>query len=246
MKSVLTLIALVALTLTISAQPKPPPKPAAPPAAAKPKPGPPPYAMKKDVEEAMAGMTAKINSVAANTNGLRGLISAKDASIDRLSEQMSKVEEILNLTKSAVTTTSDSLDQTRFSIEEFRKNTDSNVRKLEESIAQTMMIIWILLGITILLPILVFVVMNKKVSSLRSAMNSQNFSIESKMAESLETNSDLIKKEGRSQRLYTDTELSIVKNNFTKSLKGEMESFAKEMDALRDEMRGPGDGHLPD
>ena len=125
MKSVLSMILLVVLTITLNAQPKQAPKPVttttAPGGPTKPR-GPVPYAMKKDVDDALAGMNVQIKGISVSTSGLRGLIMAKDASINRLSNQMSKVEEILNSTAFKVATTSDSLDQTRFSIEEFRNN----------------------------------------------------------------------------------------------------------------------------
>ncbi len=237
MKSIFTLITMVVLTQLLNAQPKQPPKPPPAPRVVSKPAGPLPYAMKKDVEAAIDGLSSQIRSVSANTNGLRGMISAKDESIDRLVTQMAKVEDVLNSTNFKISMTSDSLDQTRFSIEEFRKNTDTQINKLEESISMAMMIIWILLGITILLPILVFIIMNKKLDGLKSYINSQNFSIESKLAENLETNSDLMKKEARSQRLYTDTEVNIVKSTVSKSLKGEMEKVAEEIIKLREEIR---------
>ncbi|MDP1728169.1 MAG: hypothetical protein Q8M15_15385 [Bacteroidota bacterium] len=240
MKSIFTLITMVVLTQLLNAQPKQPPKPPPAPRTVSKPAGPLPYAMKKDVEEALAGLSSQIRSVSANTSGLRSMISAKDESIDRLVTQMAKVEDVLNSTNFKISMTSDSLDQTRFSVEEFRKNTDTNIKKLEESISMAMMIIWILLGITVLLPVLVFIIMNKKLDNLKSYMNSQNFSIESKLAENLETNSDLMKKEARSQRLYTDTEVNIIKATVSKSLKGEMEKVAEEIIKLREEIRNSG------
>ncbi len=46
-----------------------------------------------------------------------------------------------------------------------------------------------------------------------------------------------MKKEARSQRLYTDTEVNIVKSTVSKSLKGEMEKVAEEIIKLREEIR---------
>jgi hypothetical protein len=125
MKNIITLLMLFVVTIILHAQPKPAVKtgtPVVPGVPSKPKVS--PYVLKKDYDEMLLNFDAKVKSATNANAGLRNLIGRKDKEIESLGEKMIQVEEILNSTAFKVSNTEDSLDKTRFSIEEFRKSTE--------------------------------------------------------------------------------------------------------------------------
>ncbi len=236
MKTIFTILLLALTTLVVSAQPKQAPKPPPAPRPAAPK-GPIPYVLKKDYDESMAAMTSKINSVAGSTSGIRHEINAKDAKVNELDQKILKVEEILNSTAFKVATTSDSLNQTRFSVEEYMKQNDSRIDLMKAESAKTMQMVWIVLGIAIVLPLLVFGIMFGRINGLKKVIESQARAIENKLEESLTKNSELIQSESKNQQFYTDRASSIVRNEMSKNLKSEMDLIGREMANINREIQ---------
>ncbi|MBC7383307.1 MAG: hypothetical protein H7296_10015 [Bacteroidia bacterium] len=234
---VLVTFVMVLTTLILHAQPKQAPKPVTPPPSAamqRPK-TPPPYVLKKDFEEGMESISNQIKSMSANTYNIKSAIDAKQAEINALSGQMSKVEEILNSTAFKISSTNDSLNQTRFSVEEFRKNTEAHVSKHDEALANAMMLIWVLLGLSVLIPLVVFMLMNTKVSKLKSALNKQAYSIDAKISETAENSTAFVKSETSNHRIYTDAELGSIKSDFSSNMKSEMDKMRDELRNMREE-----------
>jgi hypothetical protein len=98
---------------------------------------------------------------------------------------MKQVEEILNSTAFKVSNTEDSLDKTRFSIEEFRKSTEekfANNDALHEANASKMMMLF---GIGLVISIALFVVLLIQLGKLKKSMLSHNINAEIKLQETL-------------------------------------------------------------
>ena len=122
------------VTITIQAQPKPAVKtgtPVVPGVPSKAKVS--AYVLKKDYEEMLITLDAKVKSATSANASLRNLIGSKDREIASLGEKMKQVEEILNSTAFKVSNTEDSLDKARFSLEEFRKSTEEKFVEINAS-----------------------------------------------------------------------------------------------------------------
>jgi hypothetical protein len=186
MKNIITLLLLFVVSTTIQAQPKPAVKlgtPVVPGAPAKPKTN--PYVLKKDYDEMLLNIDAKVKLATSSNAGLRNEINSKGKKIAELNEQMKQVEEILNSTAFKVSNTEDSLDKTRFSIEEFRKSTEekfANSDDLHEKNGNKMMMLF---GIGIIISIALFVALLMQLGKLKKSMLSHNIDAEIKIQETL-------------------------------------------------------------
>ncbi len=244
MKSPLTFFALLVSVTMLYAQPKPAVKPATPqaPAGAKPKTQN-PYVSRKDFDEMMAGMKSQVNSaVAANAN-LKHIINDKDKQVNMLDSQLQKVEGILNSASFKIAMTSDSLNQTRFSVEEFKKSNETHFTQVEESASKAMMILWGVLGLAIVFPVIVLLLLIKKTSNLKNYLMTQTAVMEAKVSKSiaageakvavgLESSKDHVRSEIASLQNYTDRWLSATKNDLA-ALKSEIEKLTSEIEELK-------------
>ncbi|MFZ4796974.1 MAG: hypothetical protein ACOYMA_05735 [Bacteroidia bacterium] len=186
MKNILTLLMLFVVTISLQAQPKPAVKtgtPVVPGASAKPKVS--PYVLKKDYEEMLLNLDAKVKSATSANAGLRSLIGSKDREINSLSSKMKQVEEILNSTAFKVSNTEDSLDKTRFSIEEFKKSTDEKFAEVDAINAENKSKMMMMFGISIIVSIVLFVVLLLQLGKLKKSMLSHNINAEIKLHETL-------------------------------------------------------------
>lgn len=186
MKNIITLLLLFVVTTAIQAQPKPavkPGTPVVPGAPAKPKTS--PYVLKKDYEEMLLNLDAKVKSATNANAGLRNLIGSKDREINSLTAKMNQVEEILNSTAFKVSNTEDSLDKTRFSIEEFRKSTEEKFALVNASNEESKSKMMMLFGIGLVVSIGLFVFLLMQLGKLKKSMLSHNINAEIKLHETL-------------------------------------------------------------
>jgi hypothetical protein len=162
MKNIITLLLLIVVTFTIQAQPKPAVKPGTPVVPGVPgKPKVSAYVLKKDYEEMLITLDAKLKSTTSANASLRNLIGSKDREIASLGEKMKQVEEILNSTAFKVSNTEDSLDKARFSMEEFKKITEEKFLEINASheAANNKMLMFFGIGVFITIGFFVFLLL---------------------------------------------------------------------------------------
>lgn len=164
----LTLFCLL-LSSQVWGQTQPQPKPGTKPDPKKPV----PYVYRKEYEEKIAELSGKVNSALNNSSAIRRDLGNKLGMVDTLSEKMAQVEEILNSANFKISTTSDSLKRTKFSVDEFRKETEARQSSLEHYAHKLNRYIWILLVVTLLLIGLVAAIVNMRFRKMRSAMQQQ-------------------------------------------------------------------------
>ncbi len=238
MKTIFTFLLLGFTSLLLSAQPKQPPKPVVPiqarPAAPK---GPLPYVLKKDYDDNVASITSKINSVAGSTYGIRNMINAKDAQISELGQKINKIEETLNSTTFKVANTSDSLSQTRITFSQYMNENETRLNNMNAASAQTALWVWIVLGVAIILPLLLFVVLFLQQNKFKTLLTNQSRAMEAKLEEGLSRNRDFMQSEIKNQQFYTDRTTLVVKNELSKSMKSEMELIGREMSNINNEIQ---------
>ncbi|MDZ4669217.1 MAG: hypothetical protein SGJ00_15220 [bacterium] len=233
MRYLFTLLTVLFISMNVSAQRKQPTKPATAPQAPKPK-GPLPYVMKKDFDSSMIKIDKKISAVQGSLNGIKGSINNKDAQINNLSDQMTKVQEVLNSTNFKINLTSDSLSKTQLSLEEIQKENELRFNNLEtqiSSLSTTVNMLWITLIITLLIPIAIWYLLKKQITTLKESFNTNHNNLQlvleeqylnlQKQSTSLEHQ---IRFEGRNAQTYADqlnkalkNEISIQQNEITKT-----------------------------
>ncbi|MEI6881913.1 MAG: hypothetical protein WCK82_11370 [Bacteroidota bacterium] len=236
MKKFLILLFVLAFYFQGEAQPKinRAPAPAAAVAPVKPK-GPIPYLLKKDFDEILTGLKADISKATSSNNSLRNSIASKDAQIDKLSEDLKKIEETLNSTSMEVENTSDSLNKTRFSLEELQRINDNHFVTIENAQANTNNTIWIALGIAAIIAFVISLIFNfinnKKIHALKNEL----FVMSSKLETSLDAriksvkleNKDAIDASNEQQQFYAERLVNSTKNEVA-SIKLDLENVAKQ------------------
>jgi hypothetical protein len=178
MKKILLMLLLIVSIGSVMAQRKPAPKPAnAVPASPKPK-GPVPYVVKKDYDSTMLKMTNQIGGMQRSFN------SIKDNQINSLESKMAKVEEVLNSTNFKMSLTSDSLSQTRVTFEEVQKNHEAKFANIEADLAnqkKTNKLLYLIIAIALILPIIVWFLLNKKIQELQKNTSNNHLKLESSL-----------------------------------------------------------------
>ncbi|NDC29843.1 MAG: hypothetical protein EBZ58_02650 [Bacteroidetes bacterium] len=236
MKKFLTLLFVLAFYFQGEAQPKinRVPAPAAAVAPVKPK-GPIPYLLKKDFDEILTGLKADISKATSSNNSLRNSIASKDAQIDKLSEDLKKIEETLNSTSMEVENTSDSLNKTRFSLEELQRINDNHFVTIENAQANTNNTIWIALGIAAVFAFLISLVFNflstKKIHALKKDLILLSSKLESAMDTKINSvrleNKEAIDSANEQQQFYAERLVNSTKNEVA-SIKLDLENVAKQ------------------
>jgi archaellum component FlaC len=210
------------------------PAPAAAVAPVKPK-GPIPYLLKKDFDEILTGLKADISKATSSNNSLRNSIASKDAQIDKLSEDLKKIEETLNFTSMEVENTSDSLNKTRFSLEELQRINDNHFVAIENAQAKTNNTIWIAMGIAGVIAFLISLVFNflstKKIHALKKDLILLSSKLESAMDTKINSvrlkNKEAIDAANEQQQFYAERLVNSTKNEIA-SIKLDLENVAKQ------------------
>jgi chromosome segregation ATPase len=236
MKKFLTLLFVLAFYFQGEAQPKinRAPAPAAAVAPVKPK-GPIPYLLKKDFDEILMGLKTDISKATSSNNSLRNSIASKDAQIDKLSEDLKKIEETLNSTSMEVENTSDSLNKTRFSLEELQRINDNHFVAIENAQAKTNNTIWIAMGIAAVIAFLISLVFNflstKKIHALKKDLILLSSKLESAMDSKINSvrleNKEAIDAAKEQQQFYAERLVNSTKNEIA-SIKLDLENVAKQ------------------
>lgn len=222
MKNILTLLMLFVVTIILHAQPKPAVKPGTPVVPGVPsKPKVSAYVLKKDYEEMLITLDAKVKSATSANAGLKNLISSKDREIASLGEKMKQVEEILNSTAFKVSNTEDSLDKTRFSMEEFRKSTEEKFVEINASHEAANSKMLMLFGIGVLIAAGFFAFLLMQLGKLKKSMLSHHINAEIKLHETI---AELVEKQ--------KAELDSVKSNLERDNRILNQSLSK---AIADE-----------
>jgi hypothetical protein len=233
MKKTFTLFILIVVTVILQAQPKPPVKtgtPVTPGGPVKPKVS--LYVLKKDYEEMLLNLDAKVKSATNANAGLRNLIGSKDREIAALGDKMKQVEEILNSTAFKVSNTEDSLDKTRFSMEEFRKSTEEKFVSIDAINEENKSKMLMLFGIGIFISIVFFVLLLMQLGKLKKSMLSHNINAEIKLHESLAELTEKHKAELDSVKINLERENRILSQNVSKTLSEERERMTYEIEKL--------------
>ena len=213
MKKFIVYFLMMLVSSIIFAQPKPVVKPVTPATPAKPKVS--PYVLKKDYEEMLLNMESKVKSATELSNNLRRDIGGKDKKIATLTEQMAKVEEILNSTAFKISTAEDSLSKTRFSVEVFRNETQEKFTQLDTQIAEAKnnsnMMFYIALGLSIIMFVLLLIQNGK----LKKSMLSHTIQSEIKVKEAISK----MEEDLNTQQKYSSNEINNVKLQLLKEFK---------------------------
>jgi len=136
------------------------------------------YVLKKDYDAQIQEMTGKISGAVNSTASLRRSVADKLEKVIVLDSQMQNVEKILNSASFQIALTSDSLKETRFSMEEFKKGTESNINELHSSNEELKNYLFIFFGasagLTLILFIVMFMMTNSKLKNLKTAFQQQS------------------------------------------------------------------------
>ncbi len=162
---------------------------------------PPPYVYKTDYDVKMKEVDAKVNSAVGTAQTLKRELSGKLDKVNELDAKMQEVEEILNSANFKIGLTNDSLAKTRFSIDEFKADTDKKTDTLFAEAEMHKNLIWGAMALAVLLFIILFIMMNSRLQKLKKAMHLQT-----------EQQTDLLNERLEEQRKNITDELTQFKN----------------------------------
>ena len=238
MKNILTLLMLFVVTIILHAQPKPAVKPGTPVVPGVPgKPKVSAYVLKKDYDEMLLTFDAKVKSATNANASLRNLIGSKDREIESLGEKMKQVEEILNSTAFKVSNTEDSLDKTRFSMEEFRKSSEEKFVEINASHEAANSKMMMLFGIGLLITIGFFVFLLMQLGKLKKSMLSHNINAEIKLHETLAELTEKHKTELESLKSNLERDNRILSQNLSKAIADEGTRLNFEIEKINAELK---------
>jgi len=233
MKNIITLLLLFVVSIAIQAQPKPAVKPGTPVVPGAPgKPKTSPYVLKKDYEEMLLNLDAKVKSATSSNATLRNELSSKDRKIATLNEQMKQVEEILNSTAFKVSNTEDSLDKTRFSVEEFKKSTDEKFAAIDASNEESKSKMLMYFGLGVVLSIALFAFLLLQLGKLKKSMLSHNINAEIKLHETLAELTEKHNTELDSVKSNLERDDRLLSHNLTKTIEDEKVRMNFEVEKL--------------
>ena len=205
-------------------------KPATPvkPVAAAPK-GNPPYVLKKDFDPLMLDLNSKVNNAVSSTAALRHSVADKLEKVIVLDSQMQNVERILNSASFQIALTSDSLKETRFSMEEFKKNTDANVSQLNAANAELKTFLYIFfgaaLGLTIILFIVILSMLGSKVKTVKTDFEQQSKEFQMNLSDKMQKHEVALSDDINSAKNRMQYDLNSMKSDITEKMDTDNEAM---------------------
>jgi hypothetical protein len=239
-KLVLFACILLAYAVPSTAQQKKPVpvKPVAPAAKA-----PPPYVLKKDYEAQMAELEAKVNAAAGAAASVRRSVEGKLDRVTVLDTQMSSVQEILNSASFQIALTSDSLKETRFSMEEFQKKTDADFDDLHASDAEIKSTVWMACGIAVVIALvlsgIVFFLLNSKVKQANAIAYLEADAVKKSTAEKLEKAKAEMKDDIQMIRSRVQSDLTMLKNELAGNMTKDKEALQAQIQDIINRLTPP-------
>jgi len=196
----------------------------------------PAYVLKKDFEPLMQEMNSKINGAVNSTASLRRSIGDKLEKVTVLDSQMQNVEKILNSASFQIALTSDSLKETRFSMEEFRKGTDANIQNLhsEYTDLKNMLIIFFssALLVSIVLFIIVLVFLNGKIKAVKNTFQQQSKEFQMNLSDKMQKHETALTDDINSTKNRIQYDLNSMKSDITEKLNTENEALLSQIKLL--------------
>ena len=195
-----------------------------------------PYVLKKDYDPQILEMNGKINGALNSTAALRRSIGDKLEKVTLLDTQMQNVERILNSASFQIALTSDSLKETRFSMEEFRKVTESNESELHAANAELKNYLFIFFGAALLLTIILFIVllvmMNSKIKGIKNTFEQQSKEFQMNLSDKMQKHETLLSDDINSTKNRMQYDLNTMKSDITTQISSENESLMTQIKLL--------------
>lgn len=227
---------LLILTTSLSAQqPKsgtPPPRPA-------PK-GPSPYVLKKDYEAQMSDLNAKINAASSAAAGVRNSMQGKFEKVTELDSQMQQVQDILNSASFQIAITSDSLKETRVSMEEFQKQTEAGLETLkshdEELKGSIMTMFGVAIAVAVLIAGVIFFILHSKTRQINALVHQETDFVKKSAAEKLEKARNEMKDEVQSIKSRIQGDLNALKMELSGNIQKDKETVNAKIQDIIDRL----------
>ncbi len=204
---------------------------------------PPPYVLKKDFEAQMEEMKTKINAAAnaaaAARNGMSGMEN-RFRQIAELDSQMRQVQDILNSASFQIAMNADSLKETRFSVEELSKKTDTTLSTLDERQQTSSEKMWMLFGLAIAASIGVLVFSLSAIQKRMKAIESMLHKNEEVLKKSMSNNLEKIQQQLTSELQISEsrmlTDVTALKRELMQQLEAEKEKSATVINTLTERL----------
>lgn len=132
-----------------------------------------PYVFRTDYDVKMKEVDAKVSSAVGTAQTLKRELSGKLDKVDELDSKMLQVEEILNSANFKISLTNDSLTKTRFSIDEFKADTDKKTNELYAESEMQKSLIWGAMALSVVLTFGLMLLMNNRLRKLKNSMSLQ-------------------------------------------------------------------------
>lgn len=246
MKKIFTVLFILISIFSLNAQRSPAPKPAtAAPQPAKPK-ATPNYVKRAEWDSTLQKLNGRIAAAQNSVGNVKGSISSNTAEISTLKGQMKQVEDLLNSANFKISLTSDSLNQTRFSMEEKQKQNEDLFARQSEQIQKLNTMHFVLAGAALLAIILaaaIWFIYKGKIQSLETAhkleitrLKNENEEARQQTEKELKHLDHQVKTEGRSAQHFAER-----LNNATKEevahLKHENENLVSTIQVITAEIK---------
>lgn len=164
---------------------------------------PPPYVYKTEYDEKMIEIASKVNGAVNTAAMLKKEVSGKLDKVDELDAKMLQVEEILNSANFKISTTSDSLKHTRFSVEEFKNDTEAKINLLNAADGQ-LKYIWGVIALLLMASLAIIFTMASRIRQLKNLLHRQADELSGKITDAQEKQ----QKEFKDDLFYVKTRMS--------------------------------------
>lgn len=238
MKKLFLLISVLTLLYGETLAQKKPATPAPRPAPA-PK-GPPPYVLKKDYEVQLTELNAKIANAANAAAAVRRSMDGKFDKMIVLDSQMEEVQTILSSASFQIAMNADSLKETRFSMEEFQKKTDTNLETIKETQQSAEFNQWVLFGIAMGFSIIVLIVLLVMLKNKMAGIQTMLHKNEEILKKSLSLQGEKLQKELKDELHMSESrvlvDISALKRELNNQITKEKEATLTSLEALNNRL----------
>jgi uncharacterized membrane-anchored protein YhcB (DUF1043 family) len=194
-----------------------------------------PYVYKTDYEAKMKEVDGKVNAALGTAGTLRKEVNEKLDKVEELDAKMMQVEEVLSSANFKISLTSDSLSKTRFSVKEFKAETDESLEALHNNAEEQTKLIWTAAGIAFLLSLILFFVLSRLLGRLRKDTNKQTTMLYDKLKEENETQNQKFSDEMRDNKIRLTNDINRLKDEVktsNESTTSSLAEIAQRLDAM--------------
>lgn len=201
---------------------------------------PPPYVLKKDYEAQIAELNAKINDASNAAASVRRSVEGRLGQVAVLDSQLQAIETILNSASFQIAMNADSLRETKNSMDAFRQAALNNFDAIKAQEAEQSQLIWIVLGASLAVSVVVLLVALNASKGKLKAMESTLIKNEEILKKSISIQVEKAQKELKEEMQASESrilvDLSVIKREAAAQLNQEKQNLLSQLATLQERL----------